>query len=99
MTVSSSGLDRPLKFLRQYRKNLGKELAITPLTGEPVSGILVTAEESGIELDHPVKNPKKEIKKENVDLLYSRFIISVYNVPTSPAHFLVPVPFLPFLRA
>ena len=70
LTVSSSGLDRPIKFLRQYRKNIGKELVINPIAGEPVSGILVNADESGIELEHPLKNPKKEIKKENTKLSF-----------------------------
>ena len=65
LTVSSSGLDRPLKLLRQYRKNLGRELVVTPVEGEPVTGTLVRADESGIELEHPVKNTKKEIRKEN----------------------------------
>ena len=70
LTVSSSGLDRPLKLLRQYKKNIGQELTVAPVTGEPLSGILVNVTESGIELEHPVKKPKKEIKKENSKLTF-----------------------------
>jgi len=35
------------------------------LTGERISGILVRADEHSIELEHPVKKPKKEVAKPN----------------------------------
>jgi ribosome maturation factor RimP len=65
LTVSSSGIDRPLKMLRQYRKNIGKELEVITNEGKNITGILVKAEDSFLELEHPVKKPKKEIKREN----------------------------------
>ena len=68
LTVSSSGIDRPLKMLRQYRKNIGKELDVVTTDGINFTGILVRAEQDFLELEHPVKKPKKEIKRDNTRL-------------------------------
>ena len=65
LTVSSAGMDRPIKLLRQYKKRIGKELEVILHAGEKISGVLVKAEEKTIELEHPVKNPKKEIVTPN----------------------------------
>jgi len=65
LTVSSAGMDRPIKLLRQYKKRIGKELEVVSLEGEKMTGILVNADEKAIELEHPVKNLKKDIKKPN----------------------------------
>ena len=65
LTVSSAGMDRPIKLLRQYKKRIGRELEVISKTGEKISGILVRADDKGIELEHPVKNPKKEAVRPN----------------------------------
>jgi ribosome maturation factor RimP len=65
LTVSSAGMDRPIKLLRQFKKRIGKELEIISSTGERISGVLVSADDKSIELEHPVKNPKKEVAKPN----------------------------------
>ena len=65
LTVSSSGMDRPLKLLRQYKKRIGKEFEVLTNSGEKISGILISADETSIELEHPVKNPKKEKNSPN----------------------------------
>jgi len=65
LTVSSSGMDRPIKLLRQYRKRIGKELDIITNSGEKITGKLIKIGKDAIELDHPVKNAKREIKKPN----------------------------------
>jgi ribosome maturation factor RimP len=72
LTVSSSGIDRPLKMARQYVKNVGKELDIVTIEGKSINGTLVKAEDDLIELEHPVKKPKKEIKPENTKLALSQ---------------------------
>jgi ribosome maturation factor RimP len=71
LTVSSSGIDRPLKMLRQYRKNIGKEMDVVTNDGKNITGILVKVEEAFLELEHPPKKQKKEIKRENTILLFS----------------------------
>ena len=71
LTVSSSGLDHPLKSERQYRKNIGQDLNVITLGGNTVEGILVRVSEAEIELEHQIKNPKKEIKKPNTIVFFS----------------------------
>lgn len=71
LTVSSSGIDRPLKMLRQYLKNIGKELDVVTTDGKNITGNLVKVEDAFLELEHPVKKPKKEIKRENTRLPFS----------------------------
>lgn len=70
LTVSSSGIDRPLKFIRQYRKNIGRNLFIVTYSGSEISGKLVNVEDSGIEIEPIVKNPKKEKVRENTKIQY-----------------------------
>ena len=72
LTVSSAGMDRPIKLLRQYKKRIGKELEVVSLEGEKMTGILVNADEKTIELEHPVKNLKKDIKKPNSIIALSK---------------------------
>jgi len=68
LTVSSYGIDRPLKLIRQYRKNIGKELEIVTLDGIKTSGVLAEVSETALELEHPVKKSRKEVKRENTIL-------------------------------
>lgn len=71
LTVSSSGIDRPLKMPRQYRKNIGKEMEVVTSEGKNITGVLAKVEDSFVELEHPIKKPKKEIKRENTRLPFS----------------------------
>ena len=68
LTVSSSGMDRPLKILRQYSKRIGKELEVHTTQGEKISGILADVSPASIELEHPAKKPGKEIPKPNTTI-------------------------------
>ncbi|HNW72560.1 MAG: ribosome assembly cofactor RimP [Bacteroidales bacterium] len=64
LTVSSSGIDRPLRLLRQYRKNIGNELQITLKSGTVISGTLVEIVDETISLigiPKPGNPEKKEI--------------------------------------
>jgi ribosome maturation factor RimP len=48
LEVSSAGLDQPFKVLRQYTKNIGKEVDVKLIDGKKISGNLVSANEEGI---------------------------------------------------
>jgi ribosome maturation factor RimP len=48
LNVASAGLDSPLKLKRQYRKNIGQDLAVTTFDGESVTGRLTEADEEHI---------------------------------------------------
>ncbi len=71
LTVSSSGIDHPLKMLRQYRKNIGRELGIVTVDGKTITGTLEKVDEDSIELEHPVKK-QKLIKQDNIRLPLSK---------------------------
>jgi ribosome maturation factor RimP len=70
LTVSSAGADRPLVFPRQYLKNIGKGLELVTVSGETMTGILVRADESGVELEKTVKKGKKTTEKNIVSLKF-----------------------------
>jgi len=40
LEVSSHGVDEPLSSVRQYTKNIGRTVEVTPMEGDPVMGIL-----------------------------------------------------------
>lgn len=45
LDVSSPGLDQPLKLHRQYVKNLGREVAVMPVEGAKLEGVLTSVED------------------------------------------------------
>ncbi len=53
LTVSSPGLDRPLKLPRQYRKHVGRELRVCTAADPPtwLVGTLHAADADGIDLE------------------------------------------------
>lgn len=57
LEVSSPGVDEPLHSLRQYKKNIGRTLEITPFEGESVTGILKEVTDDNLKL--AIKGTKK----------------------------------------
>jgi ribosome maturation factor RimP len=55
LEVSSAGLDQPFKVLRQYQKNIGREVDVKLADGKKIKGNLVSADESGITVQQSVK--------------------------------------------
>lgn len=65
LEVSSPGVDEPLKFLRQYKKNLGRKVAITLNDTEiPIEGVLKEVEDNEIIIEETIG--KKKEKKETI---------------------------------
>lgn len=62
LNVSSPGVDRPLKFHRQYVKNLGRTLDVTTTEGEKYKGELKAVEDDHIVLTAKVR--RKEGKRK-----------------------------------
>ncbi len=62
LNVMSPGLIEPFKILRQYQKNVGKQIDVLTKEGKKLSGKLLFATEEGIELESKVKE-KVEGKK------------------------------------
>lgn len=69
LEVSSPGLDQPLVLLRQYRKNLGRNLKVTLKTGDVISGTLLEANEGTIKLQLPLPKKKTKIPVDEASLL------------------------------
>jgi len=62
LEVSSPGLDEPLKLLRQYKKNIGRQVEILLLDGSKIEGRLTEVAEDGIIIEETKgKNKKKEV--------------------------------------
>ncbi len=61
--VSSPGIDRPLKLLRQYKKNIGRKLEVSLIEQKAKTGKLLEVEEDFIILEEKIK-PKTKGKKK-----------------------------------
>jgi ribosome maturation factor RimP len=66
LEVSSPGVMRPLKFVRQYIKNVGRQLDVTLQSGDKHLALLKAADDQQITLWEEVveKEGKKKIKRE-----------------------------------
>ncbi len=58
LEVSSPGVDEPLTGERQYKKNVGRTVLVTPGEGKDILGVLKEVKENEIVLE--VKVPKKK---------------------------------------
>lgn len=58
LEVSSPGVDEPLLSDRQYKKNIGRTVLITPAEGKDILGVLKEVQEDKLVLE--VKVPKKK---------------------------------------
>jgi len=72
--VSSPGADRPLKFLKQYFKHIGRELSVTTVEDEKITGVLDAIEDDQLTIIIEISKKEtqdrkiefKEIKEANV---------------------------------
>jgi ribosome maturation factor RimP len=69
LSVSSAGLDMPLKFLRQYPKYIGKKMHVHLVTNELIFGQLEEVGENTIQIIPLTKNPnaKKGTSKQFIE--------------------------------
>jgi ribosome maturation factor RimP len=62
LEVSSPGLDEPLKLLRQYKKNTGRQVEVVLQDGSRKEGRLLEVSEDGIIVEETKgRNKKKEV--------------------------------------
>jgi len=68
LEVSSAGVGRPLKFTRQYLKNIGRTLEIKKVDGERLKGELIQADDDKvtIKFEETIKEGKKKKKIDTV---------------------------------
>lgn len=67
LEVSSPGITRPLKFPRQYTKNIGRKLQVKQLEGGEEEGTLIAVDEKVITLEKKVRI--KEGKKKRTEIV------------------------------
>ena len=68
LEVSSPGLLLPFKVLRQYLKNIGREVEVVTKSGEKQKGILKSADSNGFELEIVAK---EKVDRKKVGLTKS----------------------------
>jgi len=61
LEVSSPGVDEPLKLLRQYKKNIGRNLEVIFTDDSKREGKLISVEETGIQLEYTEGKNKKAV--------------------------------------
>ena len=54
LTVSSAGLDRPFKVMKQYLKAIGSKVDVWMKGGKKVKGVLEAADDNGVTIDGEV---------------------------------------------
>ena len=70
--MSSPGIGNPLKFKRQYFKNIGRKVEVTlKEEGKKVTGILKSVDDNGIHIEYEVK---EKVGKKNVKSMHLHFI-------------------------
>ena len=68
LEVSSPGIARPLKFPRQYHKNIGRQLEVTQIDKNRMVGLLKAVEETQIVLSQTVTERDEKKKKKIVEV-------------------------------
>jgi ribosome maturation factor RimP len=65
LEVSSPGVNRPLRFWRQYPKHVGRKVEVSLASGEVKNGVLIAIDEHAITVEEEVKRKegKKNIKE------------------------------------
>lgn len=69
LEVSSPGVDEPLKLLRQYKKNMGRNVEVTFVDGLKQEGKLLAVTDEKINIEYIIgKNKKAELVNKTIDL-------------------------------
>lgn len=79
LEVSSPGVDEPLKFFRQYKKNIGREVLVTLHEGEQLRGKLIQAEPEQITLE-PKAGRKKNEAAGPIEIPFERIQTTVVQI-------------------
>ena len=66
LSVFSAGLSEPLSLVRQYKKNIGKEIDVLLTSGLKLAGILIKADDQGIDLEVTTKEKLEGSKKKEL---------------------------------
>lgn len=76
LEVSSAGIDYPLQFYRQYKKNVGRSLKVSLKDGSEVKGELIAVDEKGITLLEASKKAEREVMISFEEMEQSKVLVS-----------------------
>lgn len=82
LRVSSAGIDHPYRYLRQYRKNIGRQVQVLLKDGSTVKGKLIGASEKFIEVRPLGKKGKKKETEETTQQLLMEQIKETRGIVT-----------------
>ena len=68
LQVSSPGLDKPFRVVQQYKKNVGREVKLTPVEGDKLEGVLKSADDNGVVIE-TTRKERLEGKKKKVTVV------------------------------
>jgi ribosome maturation factor RimP len=71
LEVSSPGLDHPLVFTRQYRKNIGRTLKILLSDNNTITGELLEVTDEGIKINVEIREKKMKPRNEALDIRFT----------------------------
>lgn len=74
LSVSTAGVDQPLKLLRQYPRNVGRNVEVTLLDGTIKAGKLTKVTSDSVEIEIPAP------KKKSEGLVYGPVLIDFKNI-------------------
>lgn len=81
LEVSSAGIDRPLKLLRQYKKNIGRKIEVSQKEGATIEGKLLDADDTKITIEAKVKlDGEKKATLRPVEIAFDNIKKAVIRV-------------------
>ncbi len=75
LEVSSPGLDRPLKSVADFTRNVGRFIRVTRSTGKPIVGKLVSADEENLTLT--VKGASEDTVVPRAEVLVAKVDVQI----------------------
>ncbi len=65
LRVSSSGLDHPLTLIRQFVKNIGREIRFEMNDGSHLHGKIIAADDKNLNIELIIEKKRKKIKEQS----------------------------------
>lgn len=77
LEVASAGLSEPLKIVRQYLKNIGRDVDVVLVTGEKKTGKLLAANDQGftilmVEKELVEGKKRKQLVEKEIEIAYNQ---------------------------
>jgi ribosome maturation factor RimP len=85
LEVASAGVSRPLQLVRQYKKNVGRNLKVKTRSNQVIEATLTAADDENITLEWEAREPKKigkgkETVSKKIDIAYIDIIEAIVIV-------------------